>query len=100
MFRVYILYIIRKLKNPVVFELSIFALSFMTLAYMVSIGRIISSSPHDLDGIYHFWLSAFLGTKLLVKAMTVLAIIVAGILFKNMAKYTYVSTTNRFFARA
>ena len=100
MLRVYLIFVIRKLKNPIVFEVSIFALLFLTLAYMVSIERIIASTPHDISGFYHFWLSAFLGTKLLVKAITLLAILIMGILLKNMAKYTYVSTTNKFFARA
>ena len=100
MWRVYTLFIIRKLKSPVVFELSAFVLSFVALTYMVSIEHIIANTPHDVWGFYHFSLSAFLGTKILVKALVIVAIFIAGIWFKNMAKYTYISTTNRFFARA
>ena len=100
MFRVYLIFIIRRLKNPIVFELSLFALSFLALAYMVSIEHVIANTPHDISGFYHFGLSAFLGTKYIVKALVLVAVLIAGILFKNMAKFTYVSTTNKFFVRA
>ena len=100
MFRVYAIFIIRKLKNPIVLEMLIFALSFLTLTYMVSLEHIIANTPHDLNGFYHFSLSAFLGTKYMVKAIVLVSIFIIGIWLKNMARFTYVNTTNRFFARA
>ena len=100
MLRVYAIFIIRKLKNPFVLEVLIFALSFLTLTYLVSIEHIIANTPHDIYGFYRFSLSAFLGTKYTVKAIVLVAIFILGIWFKNMARFTYVNTTNRFFARA
>ena len=98
--RVYILFLIRKLKSPVVFEVVIFALSSIALFYMVSIERIIANSPHDLDGLYHFWVGAFLGTKLVVKAILLTIIIISAIFIKKMTSYVYVGTRTRLLARA
>ena len=66
---------------------------------MVSVGHIIASTPHDISGFSHFWLSAFLGTKLLVKAVTLVLLVTILALLKDTTSYVY-SGANRFLARA
>lgn len=97
--RVYILYIIRKLKTPIAIEVLVFILTSFTLTYMISIQRIITSSPHDIEGLYHFWISAFIGTKLVVKALLLIIISISVVFVKKTTSYMYVST-NRLLARA
>ena len=101
MIRVYMLFIIRKLKNPVAFEISIFAIAFLLISYMVSIQSVIANTPRDMGGFYHFWINAFFGTKLLVKTAVLAMIVVAGIFIKNATSYIYLNTNRlRIFARA
>ena len=105
MTRVYLLFIVRKLKNPIVFEMSVFTASFLLLAYMVSLEHIIANIPHDIGGFYRFWVSAFLNTKLITKIVTVIMFIVTGVFVKNTFSYIYTNAIkltriNRLFIRA
>lgn len=91
MIRIYILFIIKKLKKPVVFEVLIFTLSFLSFISMVSLGHVLANTPHSIEGVYHFLISAFLSTELLVKTLILVMILVALILIKNTVDYVYAS---------
>ena len=103
MLRVYVLFVIRKLKSPVVFETSIFVISLLLLSSMVSLHHIVANTPHNLSGFCRFWLSAFTNTGLTVKAIVLVTIFIIGLMVKDAMRYAYISTnrlTSKLFVHA
>ena len=86
MLGVYIIFLVRKLRTPVSIELFLLVISSGLLASSISIQHILANSPHDVMGIYHFSLNAFINTDLIVKC-TILAIVcVAVFLTRDVRK--------------
>ena len=86
MLRVYLLFIISKLKTSVFFEIVVLVISFFVIASVVSIQHIASNAPHDIVNIYHFFLSAFANTRTTVQIMTSILSLSAILLLKDLLK--------------
>lgn len=84
MLRVYALFVIRKLKNPLVFESVLLVTSFIVITLRVSIRHVIGNTPHDtLASFYHFWVTAFLNTQFIVQLTTLVIGVMAILLIKD-----------------
>ena len=99
MTRIYILFAIEKLKNPLALEIFVLGLSLLILGFLVSLQNVFINASNNLDNFYHFWTSAFLGTKLSVKTLVLVAVLIMGLFVKNAAVYMYINTS-RLLARA
>ena len=87
MLRVYLLFFIRKLKNPVSLKLFTLVFSFIIIGSIVSIQSVIANTPHNLLGFYHFGSSAVLNTKTLVKIIMLFLIGAGVLLIKDLFDY-------------
>lgn len=96
MIGVYIIFIIRKLKNPLFLKLSFLLISALSILSIVSIQHIINNTPHDVVSIYHFFLTAFMNTKITVQAMTLLLTTVGMFLLKDLTRYLHNSISYKF----
>ena len=67
MLGVYIIFLVRKLRTPISIELLLLVISSGLLVSSISIQHVLENSPRDVVGIYHFSLSAFINTDLIVK---------------------------------
>ena len=87
MMGVYMIYLIRKLKNPFVSELFIISIFFTMLSFFVSLPHIFSNILLT-KGSYNFLVDAFLKTDTTVK-LILLSTVIAGLFFiKNISLYT------------
>jgi hypothetical protein len=83
MFGVYMLYGIRKLKNPFIGEFFALALCMAVLSFFISLPHVISnmmSSANSVGGSYDFFTTAFSKTQTTVKLIT-LGCLAALVLF-------------------
>jgi len=92
--RVYLLFVIGKLKHPMVIEMFVLALSFAAIAYTVSLRDVLANTPRDVNGLYHFWTNAFLGTGLIVKILVLSVIATSLLIGKKATWFMYENTTN------
>ena len=85
--RIYFLFIIRKLKNPIFSKLLVLVFSFIAIGSIVSIQSVIANTPHNFLGFYHFGSSAVLNTKTLVKIIMLFLIGAGVLLIKDLFDY-------------
>ena len=91
MFGVYLLYCLRKLKNPFVAECLVFVLLAITLVYFVSILSFFSnmfSSGH----FYDYLVMAFSNTEFLVQTILVLIAITVFLVVRNITVHAILKT--------
>ena len=87
MLRVYMMFVIRQLKNPLFLKLGVFVLSLLTINSIVSVGHIMANTPHNIVGMYHFAISAFMNTKVVVQVVTLALAVVGVLLLRDLALY-------------
>lgn len=87
MFGVYLLYSLRKLRNPFVAELFVFAMISLALSSLVSIPSVLSNMLES-GNFYRYFMTAFSGTDLLVQMALVLVGLTALFLLKNITFHT------------
>ncbi|MFZ2621079.1 MAG: hypothetical protein WAX85_01080 [Minisyncoccia bacterium] len=93
MFGVYAIYIIRKLRTPLLGELFIMTAFFAVLSFFVSLPNIFSNIILT-RGSYDFLVDALTKTDLLVKLMLLPVAITSLFFIKNLSFYTtnYIKT--------
>ena len=87
MFRVYVMFVIRKMKSPLFLELATLLISFFAITSMVSVQNVIANTPHSIGNLYHFWTFAFMNTKIIIQIMTVLLGLAGVFLLKDLVYY-------------
>ena len=87
MIGIYALFVIDKCKKPIVGKSLLLLLSILILVSRVSIPHIVANTPRSVPGIYHFWISAFLNTRLVVQLVTLIIFAAAVFLFRDLASY-------------
>lgn len=69
--RVYTIFILRKIFNPVMYRVYLFAAFFGGIASLVSISNVLTNMPAgSFSELYRFTLYAFAHTELLVQMLT------------------------------
>jgi len=87
MARIYLIFAIRKLKNPLFLKLAGLTLLLTITSFLVSLGNVIANMPSDPIGLYNFGTTAFWNTGISVKAMILLSTVVVALLVKDVPDY-------------
>ncbi len=87
MWRVYVLYTIRKLKNPFVPELVILCGLYLTLSFLVSVPSVFANVLLT-HGSPSFLAQAFWQTGVIVKLLSISVLISGVFFFRDLGLYT------------
>ncbi len=87
MLGVYILYVIRKLKNPYVMPVLFLGLFFLPLTFLVSIPSVVSNIILT-GGSYSFVSDAFSKTDMVVQALVLLSFISGLVYMSKISTHT------------
>lgn len=83
MFGVYLLYSMRKLKNPFIAESFVFVVLAIILSIFVSVPSVLSNML-DSGSFYHYFIMAFSNTELLIQTILVLSGLTILFFMKNI----------------
>jgi hypothetical protein len=91
MFDIYKIYLIKKIKEPLIFNSFIFIVCFITTSLFVSISNVITNTPLEFKSFFTFYIVAFKNTEFVVKIVLILFIYTTFTTIKN-----FVPILNRF----
>ena len=92
---VYLLYVIRKLKNPYILPFLFFGLFISTLSFLVSIPSVISNLILT-GGSYSFVSDAFTKADLIVQVLVLMLFVCALIYLRKASLYTITFIRGKF----
>lgn len=91
LFGVYIIYCLRKLRSPFVFESFVFVLLATGLLYFVSIPSVLTNMSAS-ESAYRYFVTAFSHTDFLVKSILVLVGITILFFVRNITLHAILKT--------
>ncbi|MGB3922143.1 MAG: hypothetical protein WBL19_02605 [Minisyncoccia bacterium] len=88
MFGVYLAYLTRKFRSPLIAEVVLFLIFAVILLFFVSVPSVVANMLASGD-FYSYLVMAFSHTDILVKSIFILALITALLFVKNATVFTF-----------
>ena len=83
MMRIYLIFAIRKIKEPLYFKILVLAAALAATGSLVSLGSIITNMPIEPVALFDFGTTAFANTQLVVKIMTLVGLVTGTFLVRD-----------------